>query len=149
MRKTAPIPPGVEKWLTENYAKYTIDTCAVVLSDMTGTNVTANRINHWTKVLDLKRVKAIEPTEVQKRFIRDKYSELEWTAADIAVEMNMRLYDVHQFIAKEGLRKSENKSVPKKKVKRHRADHQNVNHDDRISKWISLDISQITGRYAY
>ena len=136
--------PEVENWLKENYLNYTTETCAVMLSKISGTQITTNRVTYWLTKLNLKKSAYQEPTSDQKRFIRDKYADLEWTSQEIAIELGIRHQDVKQFVKTDGLRKYGVNQTPKRKeVKRVPAQQQNIKHSDRVDFWNNLTLTQI------
>lgn len=143
----------IKHWLLENYQKYTTGVCAFHLSNLAGGKVTANQVTYWLMKLKLKKSLYKEPNDEQKRFIREKYADMEWTAQDIALELGVRYQDIKHFVKLEGLKKYNINPAPKKRVVfRVKGDHQNTTHSDRIDFWNGLSdeyIKNHKGRIDY
>jgi predicted nucleic acid-binding protein len=139
------IKPDQQRYLEANYKKYSNATLAKMIG------ATENQVNYWLQALGLKKNEPVEPLEEwQKRFIIENYSErtVQELAAELRIEKHTRIIS---FIQSTGLKKAGVVVAPKKKVKFKRAkpDHQNMNHEERINFWLSLDLSNIKGRLSY
>jgi len=126
------------KWLEQNYERHNITTLANML------NVTVIGVQKMLLMIGID----IELSPEQKTFIKTHYHEL--TVSELVSEMNvpgrpdnLLRKKVNHFIKIEGLKKEGVTVVRKVPIKRSAPDHTNMNHHDRVTKWMLLSETDI------